>query len=133
MPAVLADTHAAIWYLFNSPRLSAPARTALEQAANSGDRIYLSAISLVEIVYLAEKQRIPSGALALVLQDLRDPAAALTLIPLDESIAQAVSGIPRSQVSDMPDRIIAATALVHQLPLVSRDHKIQAAPIQTIW
>jgi predicted nucleic acid-binding protein len=33
----------------------------------------------------------------------------------------------------MPDRIIAVTALHLGVPLVSRDRKIQAASIQTIW
>jgi predicted nucleic acid-binding protein len=33
----------------------------------------------------------------------------------------------------MPDRIIAATALHLGVPLVSRDRKIQASSIHTIW
>jgi predicted nucleic acid-binding protein len=33
----------------------------------------------------------------------------------------------------MPDRIIAATALNLGLPLVTRDRRLQAAGIQTIW
>ncbi|MGH7200282.1 MAG: PIN domain-containing protein [Planctomycetaceae bacterium] len=33
----------------------------------------------------------------------------------------------------MPDRMIAATALHLNLPLVTRDRRIQAANIPTIW
>jgi len=33
----------------------------------------------------------------------------------------------------MPDRIVAATALVLQLPLVSKDSRIRASEVQTIW
>jgi predicted nucleic acid-binding protein len=33
----------------------------------------------------------------------------------------------------MPDRIIAATALALGLPLVTRDRKIRAADLETIW
>jgi len=36
-------------------------------------------------------------------------------------------------VPDLPDRIIAATALSHNLPLVTADHKIRASRIPTIW
>jgi predicted nucleic acid-binding protein len=39
-----------------------------------------------------------------------------------------------AEVPDMPDRIIAATALNLNLPLVTHDHKILATSvIQTIW
>jgi len=36
-------------------------------------------------------------------------------------------------VPDMPDRIIAATALHLDLPLVTRDRAIQAAGLKAIW
>jgi predicted nucleic acid-binding protein len=41
--------------------------------------------------------------------------------------------VRREDVPDMPDRIIAATALALDLPLVTRDGKIRAAGIRTIW
>ena len=41
-------------------------------------------------------------------------------------IAQAMELVPRSEVPDMPDRIIAAGAVVHKLPLVSQDSEIGA-------
>jgi len=36
-------------------------------------------------------------------------------------------------VPDLPDRIIAATALHLNVPVISRDSKIQAANLQTVW
>ncbi len=41
--------------------------------------------------------------------------------------------IPRDQVPDMPDRIIAATAAHLGVPLISRDGKIRASSVTTIW
>ncbi len=41
--------------------------------------------------------------------------------------------VPRSEVPDMPDRIIAATALYLKVPLISRDARIRAANLDTIW
>jgi len=49
------------------------------------------------------------------------------------NVVEALSYIPREQVPDMPDRIIAATARYLDLPLISRDRKIQAANINIIW
>jgi predicted nucleic acid-binding protein len=52
---------------------------------------------------------------------------------LTPEVAEAVAEVPRSAVPDMPDRIIAATALHLGLPLVSRDRLIQLSGIETIW
>ncbi len=60
MIAAVADTHTALWYLFRNPRLSDTARGFMDDAANAGHDIALSPISLAEIVYLVEKDRLPS-------------------------------------------------------------------------
>jgi PIN domain nuclease of toxin-antitoxin system len=44
------DTHAVIWYLAGSRELSAKALTAIEKSLNGGKPVYVSAISLVEII-----------------------------------------------------------------------------------
>jgi PIN domain nuclease of toxin-antitoxin system len=53
--AVMLDTHAAIWYFSNSDQLSRSALVAIEGAITASEDIFLSAISLVEVLYLAEK------------------------------------------------------------------------------
>ncbi len=133
MSACVADTHAVIWYLMNDPRLSPAAFQAMQNAAAVGDYVFVSAISLVEIVYLIDKGRFPQSLLTEAINTLNDPMRELTLTALDDEIAQTMQQIPRTTVPDMPDRIIAATALHLNLPLVTADHKIQAANIQTIW
>jgi predicted nucleic acid-binding protein len=55
------------------------------------------------------------------------------LAPLDGDVAEAVQSIDRAVVPDLPDRVIAATALAWNAPLVSRDAKSQAAQLQIIW
>jgi predicted nucleic acid-binding protein len=57
----------------------------------------------------------------------------MLIAPVDAGVADALPNIPRDVVPDMPDRIIAATALHLGLPLVTRDRRLQAAGIQTIW
>ena len=58
----VADTHAALWYLLKNPLLSAAARLFIDAAAEAGNDILLSPISLAEIVYLTEKNRLPRSA-----------------------------------------------------------------------
>lgn len=134
MPSVVADTHTLIWYIFELPRLSTTALTALEQAVNEGNFIYFSAITIVEISYLIERGRLAGEVLARVLNAADDPNVGILLAPLDRNISATIQQIDRATVPDMPDRIIAATALSLNLPLVTRDAKIQGlTTIQTIW
>lgn len=61
MTAVLADTHALVWYLAQPKRLSDAAREALNQATETGHPIYLSVISFIEVIYLVERERLPAA------------------------------------------------------------------------
>ena len=134
MTSVVADTHTLIWYIFDLRRLSETALTTLEQAVNGGNPIYVSAISVVEIAYLVEKGRFTEEALKRILNALDDPKVGIVLAPLDRNVSGAIQQIDRATVPDMPDRIIAATALSLGFPLVTRDLRIQAlTSIQTIW
>ena len=62
MIAGVADTHTAIWHLFDDPMLSPAARKFIDDAAEGRQKIALSPISLAEVVYLIEKRRLPMAA-----------------------------------------------------------------------
>jgi PIN domain nuclease of toxin-antitoxin system len=133
MSAALADTQAIVWYLSHPARLSAAADQALTAAELSGG-IFLSSLSIVEVVYLAEKGKLAPGVLTDLLSVIKDPTRPVDVLPVSLAIAEETVQIPRSIVADFPDRIIAAIALVHHLPLVSSDAKIRTVPvITTIW
>jgi predicted nucleic acid-binding protein len=72
-------------------------------------------------------------ALRLLEGTLRDPSSGVSLAPLDLATASAVAKVPRDAVPELADRMIAATALHLNLPLVTRDARIQASGIRTIW
>jgi len=132
MIAAVADTHTAVWYLFNNPKRSAEALRAIEEAFRAGDQIGVSSISLVEMVYLAEG-RIPSSAVQDLIHALLNPEYPLHELPVDALIAEHMVSIGREEVPDMPDRIVAATGIRHRVPVISRDRKIRATLLQTIW
>lgn len=132
MSAVL-DTHAAIWYVFDRKRLSKEALQFIRRAIDRGRPVYVSAISIVETIYLIERGRVPLEAIQRLEAGLKDPTSGLRVAPVNEDVAEAVHRVPRAIVPDMPDRIIAATALHLGLPLVTRDRRIQSAGIRTIW
>ncbi len=133
MIAAIADTHTAIWYLFADARLSARAKDRIEAAAAQGDQIGVSAISLAEIVYLVEKGRIPAETLTRLQHTLRHPDDVLTEVPVDGNVVASMQTLPRDEVPDLPDRLIGATALALQVPVISRDRQIRASSLETIW
>ena len=133
MSSVVSDTHTILWYLASDPRLSLRAKQAMEETTDGGDPILLPTICIVEATYLVEKNRIQTEALARLEHAVSSPDSFVEPVSLTAEIAVALKKIPRSSVPDMPDRIIAATALALGLPLVTRDGKIRASGIDTIW
>jgi PIN domain nuclease of toxin-antitoxin system len=129
----VADTHAVIWYVYADYRLSTTARTTIDNIASRGNQVGLSSITLAEIVYLCEKRRIAVDTLLRLLIALDQSDAVFTELPLNRNIISTMQSVERAQVPDLPDRIIAATALYCDLPLISRDRKIQLSDITTIW
>jgi PIN domain nuclease of toxin-antitoxin system len=129
MKAVVADTHAALWYFEDDRRLTTTAAEALDGA----ERILMPSVCLVEITYLVEKGRLDEAVLPRLLAELDHPATTLELAPLDLGVVLSLQDISRSQVPDLPDRVIAATALYHRVPLVTRDEDIRLCGIETIW
>jgi PIN domain nuclease of toxin-antitoxin system len=132
MPDLVIDTHIAVWALTEPHMLSVNAKAALV-AAEANGIIYVSSMTLIELVYLTEKGKVAPDVLTLLRDALDDLTTAYRLYEIDRTVADTVALIPRTIVPEMPDRIIAATALYLNLPLVTADHKIQASNVQTIW
>jgi predicted nucleic acid-binding protein len=101
--------------------------------AKRGGQIGFSAITMIEIVYLIEKARIKSTTLTRLLKAIDRNDAALTELPVTRETALNLRSISRTSVPDMPDRIIAATALARKVPVISRDRKIKISGLETIW
>lgn len=133
MTNAVVDTHGLIWYLEDSPRLGSEASQTFDASDRGEISIYVPIICLVEILYLQEKGRIPTGSLQQFQNIIKAGESNLILVDLTQDIVLKMSEISRTTVPDMPDRIIAGTALHLGLPLISRDHKIQLSQVDTIW
>ena len=64
---------------------------------------------------------------------LSDPEHVFAEAVFSAAIVQAMRSVSRAEVPDMPDRIVAATAVYFDVPIISRDRKIRISSIKTIW
>ncbi len=127
------DTHTILWFLSGDTRLSATANNFIMNASAAGNDLAISSITLVEMVYLIEKGKVPAGRFTQIIRMTRQRGEGLVEIAVDAEIARSLSKIDIAKIPDMPDRTIAATALYLQVPIVSKDGKIQLSGLNTIW
>lgn len=123
---VVADAHALIWYLRGDLKLSATALAAMQEAEDT-DGIVVSAATLIDLWYVSQT----TGAFTEQHVDevrrlVGDPDANLIEEPVTAATAAAFGRIPLTQLRDPWDRLLVATALDQQLPIVTRDRLIRA-------
>jgi PIN domain nuclease of toxin-antitoxin system len=133
MIAGVADTHTALWHLFDDKRLSTAAKRFINEAAKARRKVAISTISLAEVVYLVEKNRLPASAYDELAQALADPEHVFIEAVISAAIVQAMRQVSRAEVPEMPDRLVAATGIYFGVPVISRDRLIRAASLKTVW
>ena len=126
---VLLDTHVLLWFFMGDKRLSKRARKLIESDDN---QCLFSDASLWEI---AIKQSI--GKLELVEPfDSRLTAAlqrnAIETVPIEKSHIFGVARLPFHH-RDPFDRLLIATALVENLPIVTDDSAYKAYGANLVW
>ena len=123
------DTHIWIWWLTGQGELSAPKRKRLERLAAEGRPPCLSVISLWESQMLFRKNRLVlTMDYSQWLIQAADPEV-IQLLPLDVSVVLALMDLPEDFQGDPADRMIAATAKAHALPVMTEDRRIRGAEI----
>ena len=125
----LLDTHALLWAATDEERLSHKAARAI--ATTPYEQLAISDVTLQEIGLLLHSGRIElKGSPTTVLGRLLNY---VTVLPITLEIAVAAPGLALPH-GDQFDRIIAATAKVHRLPLITKDANITAAGVvETVW
>jgi len=127
---LLLDTHALVWLASDQEQLTSRGKTLIREAAG---RLFMSAISSLEIAILVKRGRLelPLPPERFVSECLRQHG--ITEIPLDSAIGMAAAALPDIH-NDPFDRILAATAIIHRLELLSKDTVLPRYPgLRVTW
>lgn len=123
------DTCSLLWFLTNDPKLSSAARSAVEEPSNER---WLSPISLMEIAIKARLRKLPLPAPYAVMFPALLSLNHVSLLPLEARHIEPLTTLPLHH-KDPFDRLIAATALVDGLTLVSADAAFDSYGVTRLW
>jgi PIN domain nuclease of toxin-antitoxin system len=125
---VLLDTHTFIWYIEGNAKLTQKARDVIEV---SGDKIYLSIISLWEIAIKTGKKQL---TLQNEFDDLLNVLNSLEIEILTITFAdtQIYKNLPLHH-GDPFDRMIISQAINNSLTIIGCDQSFNDYPIQILW
>jgi PIN domain nuclease of toxin-antitoxin system len=127
---ILLDTHALIWFANEDPLMPAE----LWHEINEEKQILVSAISGWEIAMLVEKERL---LLNMPVDEWIKTAGSyfpLTWVDPDVDICLKSTQLPGNFHQDPADRLIAASTLLNQATLITKDKKLRSyAFLQTLW
>ena len=130
MPYV-TDTHSLIWFMTNDPKLSIEARSAFEKADRGQDDIFIPCITFFELLYLTEKRKLAldfESFIAIISSSKNYKVEPLCLPIIEKSRL-----LPREDIPDPWDRLIAATSMHLGLPLITRDKSLQRMGLKIVW
>ncbi len=130
LPIYVVDTHALFWYRSDPSRLSPAADAVFRLADGGGAVMIVPAIVVAELFYLTQKLGRAMSTAAIIADILHSREFAFS--PLGQAQLEALERV--EGVSEMHDRLIAAEALVHHAPIVSKDNVLRGNPmVDVIW
>jgi len=125
----LADTVTVIRHLAKTGDIGKKAKAILNDAEQGKNHILISVISIVEIMYLAEKNRISLNLLETL--EIINESANYSLVDLTPDIVILAGQI---NFPELHDRLIMATAKYVGIPMLTGDKEIKKSNlVETIW
>jgi PIN domain nuclease of toxin-antitoxin system len=132
MPTLL-DTHAWVWWVTGDRRLSQSAGKAIE-AAQAGEALWLSPISIWEVAKKVEKGQLILDRPVADWLDLASLQPGLQMTDLSSAILVESCRLPQPFHGDPVDQIIVATARDRDATIVTKTQAIRGyAYVRSLW
>jgi PIN domain nuclease of toxin-antitoxin system len=126
---VLLDTHVLLWWLFDDPALSQPARDAIRDPGNS---VLVSAASAWEISTKHRLGKLPEAGEAVGNLPALLRSARMEALPITVEHALAAGALPGPH-RDPFDRMLIAQSRLEDLPVVTADPVFGRYSARTVW
>jgi len=126
---LLLDTHALLWFLADDPKLSANAKSAIEEP---GNQRWLSPISLLEIALKVRLDKLTLHARFADLFPRQLYVNDIHLLPITEAHVEPLTTLALHH-RDPFDRLLASTAIVEAMTLVSADAVFEDYGLTRLW
>jgi PIN domain nuclease of toxin-antitoxin system len=125
----VTDTHSLVWFFTSDDKLSGAALQAFQSSEKEGT-IIVPAVVLAEIMFIAKKGRITLSFEETLGQI--EGSEGFEISPLNADILKTADKIEADL--EMHDRLIAATPLFHNAPLITKDETLRKSDaVTTIW
>ena len=123
----LLDTHAMLWYLRDSPELSASAHSLIDNAE-------FVAVSIASFWEIAIKQSIGKMQFCMTIPELESLCLDrdIQVLPIQSVVLEQIKSLPKIH-GDPFDRLIIAQAQIGKMTVITRDRMIPQYHVPTIW
>jgi len=129
---ILLDTHVVVWLASDDSRISGPAQAAIHEARKTERGLAVSDFTLFELSMLFRKRRFDLATTPELF--LAEIERRFVVLPITANIALQAFELPVGYPKDPADRIIGATALIEDMPLLTADREIRKSrAVPTIW
>ena len=125
----LLDTHTFLWFVWDSPLLSAPARLLIEEPTNE---VLLSIASVWEVAIKAGYGKLTLTQPVQTFFEQQLARNQIRLLPIELSHAARVATLPPHH-RDPFDRVLVAQCLTESLTLISVDTILDSYGLDRRW
>ena len=128
---IVLDTHAWLWFVDDPLLIRKGALEAIDVAITN-QRLYISCISVWEVMMLASKGRLQFSVPVESWLDRCEKTGVFSFVPVDNAISRM--SVSMGLHADPADRFIAATAAHLGATLITKDRKLRASrKVKTRW